>query len=163
MLGVFLAFALAASALKLELASYRVVREADASGKVVERLVPAAKVAPGDVLEWVLTAKNETDRALHRVALTIPIPPNTAYIAGSARPLLLKHGDRGVRATPVFSYDGEHFAPPPLKKKVRVQENGKTVEKEVVVPPSAYTHVRWVVPELLPKERVQVRLRTRVR
>ncbi len=162
-LGALLALAAAASALELSLVSYQVVREVDASGRVVEKLVPAAEVAPGDVLEWVLTAKNRSDQALKEVALTVPIPPHTAYLPGSVRPLALKRDERVVKVAPVFSYDGVHFAPPPLKKKIFVRENGRLVEKEVVVPPSAYTHVRWLVPELLPGETVQVRLRTRVR
>ena len=149
----------AASGLRLELASYKVVKVAAGEGKTVEKTLPAAEVAPGDVLLWVLTAENESDKRLHQVALTIPIPPSTVYIEGSAKPLKWK----GSVIWPLFSYDGVHFSRPPLKRRVRVRENGRVVEKEVVVPPSAYTHVRWVVPELGPGEKVQVRLRTRVR
>ena len=153
------ALALAASGLKLELVSYKVVKVQTEEGRTVEKRVPAAEVAPGDVLLWVLTAENVSGRTLKQVALTIPIPPNTVYVAGSARPLKLGE----VVVQPLFSYDGVHFSPPPLKKRVRVEENGKVVEKEVVVPPEEYTHVRWLLPELKPGEKVQVSLRTRVR
>lgn len=161
-LAIVLGLALAASALKLDLRSYKVVQVRE-NGKTEERLVPAAEVAPGDVLEWVLRAENTSDRALKKVALTIPIPPETVYLEGSAQPLRLKRGDTELRVDPVFSYDGVHFSPPPLTKKVHVREGGKVVEKVVVVPPTAYTHVRWLVPELFPRERVEVRLRTQVR
>ena len=145
--------------LKLELASYKIIKVAGEGGKTVEKKIPAAEVAPGDVLLWVLTAKNTSGRTLERVALTIPIPPRTVYIAGSAHPLKLGE----VVIEPLFSYDGVHFSRPPLKKRIRVKEGDRFVEKEVVVPPEAYTHVRWLVPRLEPGVKVQVSLRTRVR
>ena len=156
---VFAALAWAASGLELELASYKVLKFTNDQGEVVEKTVPAAEVAPGDVLLWVLTAQNASGKTLERVALTIPIPPHTVYVAGSARPLKL--GELTIE--PLFSYDGTHFARPPLKKRVKVQEGDRVVEKEVVVPPEAYTHVRWLVPELRDGEKVQVSLRTQVR
>ncbi len=158
--GLFLAaLALAASGLELELASYKVLKFTNDEGEVVEKTVPAAEVAPGDVLLWVLTAKNTSGKTLKQVALTIPIPPRTVYIAGSAHPLKLGE----VVIEPLFSYDGVHFSRPPLKKRIRVKEGDRFVEKEVVVPPEAYTHVRWLVPRLEPGVKVQVSLRTRVR
>jgi len=153
------ALALAVQGLRLELVSYKVLKLTNERGEVVEKTVPAAEVAPGDVLLWVLTAENASGKVLKRVALTIPIPPHTAYLAGSARPLEL--GEDVIE--PLFSYDGVHFARPPLKKRVKVREGDRVVEKEVVVPPEAYTHVRWLVPELRDGEKVRVSLRTQVR
>ena len=152
--------ALAASPLVLRLTSYKVIHEKDENGKIVERLVPAAEVKPGDVLEWVLEAENKGDAPLENVALTIPIPPNTVYLEGTARPLEL---EGGVKVLPLFSYDGVHFSRPPLKKVVKVKVGDRVVTKEVVVPPEEYTHVRWVVPRLDPGQKVRVSLRTKVR
>jgi len=155
--GVFVA--LAAGSLSLKLDSFRVEQVENAEGKRVERLVPAAEVKPGDVLEWVLRATNEGERALEDVALTVPIPPNTVYLEGTARPIELE----GTRVLPVFSYDGVRFAPPPLVRKVRKKVGDRWVEVEEVVPPEAYTHVRWVLPRLDPKQSVEARFRTKVR
>ena len=150
----------AASALELDLRSYKVVLVKDATGKEVERLVPAKEVKPGDILEWVLKAKNNSDSPLKEVSLTIPIPPYTVYLAGTARPLRL---DNGVTIAPLFSYDGTHFARPPLTKVIKVEKDGRIITKVVIVPPEQYTHVRWVVPSLAPSQMVKVGLRTKVR
>ena len=155
LLGLALA---AQDGLKLELKAYKVLL-VEEDGKTVEKLVEALEVAPGDVLEWVLTAKNEGKVPLRQVALTIPIPKNTVYIPGTAKPLVLGE----LKIEPLFSYDGKRFARPPLKKKIKVKVGDRVEEKEVVVPPEEYTHVRWVVPELAPGQVVKVSLRTRVR
>jgi len=152
--------ALAASPLRLVLESYKVIQAKDENGKLVERLIPAAEVRPGDILEWVLEAENIGEVALENVALTIPIPPNTTYIEGSAKPL--KWSD-DVVVEPLFSYDGVHFSRPPLKREVKVKEGDRVVTKVVIVPPEEYTHVRWVVPRLEPGQKVRVSLRTKVR
>ena len=153
----------AVGALSLRLDSYQVITVKDEQGKVTERLVPAAEVKPGDILEWVLTAKNTSGKPLKNVALTIPIPPETFYIAGTAKLLRYQLDERELLVHPLFSYDGVRFSPPPLKKKVKMREGDRIVEKEVVVPPEQYTHARWVLPELPPGKEVSVSLRTRVR
>ncbi len=157
---VVLTIALAASPLRLVLQSYKVVQIKGEDGKLIERLIPAAEVKPGDILEWVLEAENVGDIPLTDVALTIPIPSNTIYLAGSAKPLKLAEG---VVIYPLFSYDGVHFSRPPLTREIKVKEGDRWVTKKVVVPPEEYTHVRWVVPRLDPGEKVRVSLRTKVR
>jgi len=152
--------AVAASPLRLSLVSFKVVPIKQEDGKVIERLLPAAEVKPGDVLEWVLEAENIGQAPLLDVALTIPIPPNTVYIPGSAKPLKL---DEKHVIEPLFSYDGVHFGKPPLKREIKVKEGDRIVTKIVVVPPEDYTHVRWVVPRLDPGQKVKVSLRTKVR
>jgi hypothetical protein len=92
--------------------------------------------------------------------LVIPIPKETAYQALSAQ--TFKQGDAQV--SPEFSFDGgAKYASPPLKKKVKVNENGKEVEKEVEVKPEEYTHARWVLPSMGSKEKALLKLRVAVR
>lgn len=144
----------------LELSSQRVLQTTNAKGEVVEVFEPAADVAPGDVLEWRLVARNRSDATLEDVALIVPIPAGTAYLPGSARALELD----GTTVEPEFSFDGgAHFARPPLVKRVVVEKDGVKQEVEVEVEPEAYTHVRWLVPALAPGQSVTVQLRTRVR
>ena len=155
-----LVLVLAASGLVLELKSYKVEKVKDPEGNLVEKLVPAVEVAPGDIVQWVLKARNESEGPLKGVVLVIPVPPQTKYVEGSATPLRL--GTTVI--TPEFSYDGgQTYGKPPLKKKVKVVVQGKEVIKEVVVPPEQYTHVRWVLPELPPGHQVEVSIRTVVR
>ncbi|MDW8425502.1 MAG: hypothetical protein RMK51_06180 [Meiothermus sp.] len=145
--------------IRLDLKAHRVVT-VQQEGKTLERLEAALDVKPGQVIEYQLNAQNTTEKPLRQVALIIPIPANTAYQALSAQPLQL--GETLVTAE--FSFDGGRtFGRPPLKRKVRVVENGKEVEKEVEVKPEEYTHARWVLPELGAKQTVLLRLRTVVR
>jgi len=117
-------------------------------------------VRPGDVLEWRLVAENRAQGDLRQVALVIPIPKETYYLEGSAKPLQVG----GTIVPPEFSFDGgKTFGRPPLKKRIRVVENGKEVEKEVEVKPEEYTHARWVIPVLSKGDKVMVSLRTIVR
>lgn len=145
-----------AQTLGLDLRPYRVlVRE----GKEAYEENPVG-VKPGEVLEWRLVAENRTQAPLQRVVLVIPIPKETFYLEGTARPLELM----GQQVLPEFSFDGgKTFALPPLKRKVKVVEGGQEVEKEIVVDPKEYTHARWVIPVLGPGAKVQVALRTQVR
>lgn len=160
-LGLMLAFVLAQAqtAVRLDLQAFRVLT-VQTNGKTVEKFEMATNARPGQLIEYRLEAVNATDRQLKQVALVIPIPRTTAYQALSAAPLRL--GETLI--APQFSFDGgNNYAFPPLKRMVRVQENGKEVEKEVEVKPEEYTNVRWVVPQLTAKENVQLKLRTVVR
>lgn len=144
---------------KLELKAFRVVTVQD-SGKTIEKLEAALDVKPGQVVEYQVTATNTTDRALSSVGVVIPIPRDTRYQALSAQPLKLGNG----LVAPEFSFtDKNTFGKAPLKRKVRVTENGQELEKEVEVKPEEYTFVRWTVPQLAPKESVVLKLRTVVR
>lgn len=160
-LGLMLAFALAQSqdVVKLDLQAFRVLTVQD-NGKTVEKFEIATDARPGQLIEYRLEAANTTDRQLRQVALVIPIPHSTAYQALSAAPLRLGQ----TLIAPQFSFDGGiSYGVPPLKRMVRVMENGKEVEKEVEVKPEEYTHVRWVLPQLTAKENVMLKLRTVVR
>lgn len=160
-LGLLLAFALAQSRndIRLDLKAFRVLSVQE-QGRTVEKLEAALDAKPGQLIEYQLSAQNTTDNPLRQVALIIPIPASTAYQALSALPLQLG----ATLVTAEFSYDGgKSYGKPPLKRKVRVVENGKEVEKEVEVKPEEYTHARWVLPELGAKQSVLLKLRTVVR
>lgn len=157
--GLASGLALAAEAVKLTLSSVRVIQESK-NGQVSETFQPALSVKPGDLVEWRLEAENTTEAPLRQVVLVIPIPKETRYLEGSA--LALERGN--TRLLPLFSYDGgQTYGLPPLKRKIKVSENGKEAEKEVEVRPEEYTHARWVLPELAPKEKVLLKLRTTVK
>lgn len=156
---VALAFALAKDEVRLDLKAYRVV-SVQQDGKTMEKLEAALDAKPGQLIEYQLEAGNTTDRALRQVALTIPIPSITAYQALSALPIKL--GETLI--APEFSFDGGRtFARPPLKRMVKVTENGKEVMREVEVKPEEYTHARWILPQMMAKETVMLKLRTVVR
>ena len=143
----------------LDLAAYKVT-QSEVDGKQVEKFQLALGGKPGEVLEYRLEAGNTSDKPLRQVVLVIPIPKETAYQNLSA--LVFKQGETQV--SPEFSFDGgAKYALPPLKKKVKVTENGKEVEKEVEVKPEEYTHARWVLPSMGAKEKALLKLRVAVR
>lgn len=155
-----LAFGLAQTrnAISLDLQAFRVLSVQE-NGKSVEKLEAALEATPGQLIEYRLEAKNTSNAALRQVALVIPIPRTTAYQALSAAPL--RFGQSLV--APQFSLDGRNFAFPPLKRKVKVLENGKEVEREVEVKAEEYTHARWVLPQMATQENVVLSLRAMVR
>lgn len=98
-LAVLLLASLAlAQALTLDLRPYLVKV---VEGKEVYEANPLA-VRPGDVLEWRLVAENRAQGDLRQVALVIPIPKETYYLEGSAKPLQVG----GTIVPPEFSFDG---------------------------------------------------------
>ncbi|WP_456410866.1 hypothetical protein [Oceanithermus sp.] len=156
--------AVASSPVQLTLTSFKVVSTTNEQGEQVERFLPAVQVAPGDVIEWRLSALNTAEEALNAVELVIPIPPETYYLQGSAVPLVLKRGEREITVAPRFSFDGgKTYGIPPLYREVKEVVNGKEVIKKVLVPPEDYTHVRWLLEVMNPGEQVEVTLRTVVR
>jgi uncharacterized repeat protein (TIGR01451 family) len=155
-LAVLLAFALAQRTdIRLDLKAFRVVQTSPS-----EKLEEALGAKPGQIIEYQLNAQNPTDNNLQQVVLIIPIPSTTAYQGLSAQPLRLGE----LLVTPEFSFDGGiKYGKLPLKRKVRVTEGGKEVEKEVEVKPEEFTHVRWTLPQMGSKQTVQLKLRTVVR
>ena len=100
---------------------------AGADGK--ESFELATVVKPGDVIEYVATYRNTTKQSLAKLEATLPIPPNTEFIAASAKP-----------ANAQASLDGQAFLPMPLKRRVRAADGKET---EQVVPTRDYRYLRW--------------------
>lgn len=154
-----LVWVMAQSPILLNLTQYKVTLQQDGN-QTVERFEIAAGNKPGDVLEYRLEAKNVSDKSFKNVELIIPIPGETTYIDKSAQPLV----DESGTVMPQFSSDGgANYSFPPLRKKVRVIENGKEVEKEVEVKPEEYTNARWLLPTLVTKQTRLLKLRVSVR
>ena len=146
--GLLLATAFAVSAqtpgpLETRLAQQKVVRSAD--GK--ESTAAADTVRPGDVIEYTATYRNTGKQPLRKLEATLPIPPNTELLPGSARPA-------NARA----SLDGRTFADMPLKR--TVVRDGKQVQEDV--PLREYRALRWYPDELGPDKTVAYTARVRV-
>lgn len=130
--------------LALDLDVYRVAI-VERAGEASEVLQPALEVTPGTLLEWWLRAWVVAGEAVPEVALDLPIPSATAYLAASA---WLARLDADGLLTPAaevphewaFSADdGATFAAEPLLREVRRADGSISWE---TVPPEAYTHVR---------------------
>lgn len=115
----------------------------DKAGK--EILNPATEVEPGQTVEYQLTYENTGANPLQDIIVTGPVPRVTAYIGKSAF--------TQAKANLQVSIDGaKTFENEPVKRLVK-DATGKKVEK--IIPPSAYTHLRWSMKEPLKAGEVQ--------
>jgi uncharacterized repeat protein (TIGR01451 family) len=118
-----------ADPVEVRLESRKVVAGAD--GK--ETFAPGDQARPGDVLEYTATYRNVAKYGVKDVVATLPIPAQTEFVPGSARPA-------NARA----SLDATTFAAIPLKR--RVMRNGAQVEEPV--PYREYRSLRWLPVDL---------------
>jgi uncharacterized repeat protein (TIGR01451 family) len=90
------------------------------------RMVPATRLAQGQVVYYTLKITNPTPVFANKVQVSQMIPANTVYVAGSAA---------GPGADVEFSVDGgQTFAP---------AGNLKLADGVTRAPPGRYTHIRW--------------------
>ena len=131
-------FALAATSaptLSLSLMKVTVVTK---DGVKQDVLSSADKVNPGDVLLQRATLRNA--RALKNGRIVLPVPKNTSFLAGTASTYENLKMDFSIDA-------GKNYSEKPTRT-VTVTENGKTVSREVLIPPNEYTNVRWSLSNL---------------
>jgi len=140
--------ALAAPTLSLSLMKVATVTK---EGVKSEVLVPADKVTPGDILLQRATLRS--DKALKGGHIVLPVPKNTRFLSGTASTFQDLKID--------YSADGKAFSAQPMKT-VTVTENGKAVQKQVLVPPNEYAAVRWTVISLPKDAEVTVSYRVTV-
>jgi len=130
--------------LAISLTARKVVKLAD--GK--ERLQPADRAFPGEVIQYDALYLNQSEGSLNNVSPTLPIPTGMVLVPESASP------------TPTeASLDGRTFERIPLKRKVRLP-NGE--EKEEVVPATEYRALRWHVGDMAAGAKTTVSARTRL-
>lgn len=131
------------------------IKSSPENGKVVEIVLPDPKaVMPGDILREETTVTNNSGKMLKNVQVTVPIPQGTEFSGQASinsRWLLLYSADQG-----------KTYSALPTRT-VSVTENGKTLTKQVTVPTSAYTNVRWVVTQLKPDESLKLSFRVKVK
>lgn len=136
------------------------INELEQDGESTEILSPALELQPGQMIQEIVAASNMSDTSLSSIDLVLPVPEGTFYMAETA--VQIHFTDHMV--APQFSFDlGKTFSFPPLLKTITVIENGKEVLKEVEVSPKDYTHVRWLVPQLLAQEEVTASFKAVVR
>ena len=120
-------------------ASTQLVTKVTVDGKATERLSDAGGVQPGNLLQLNQKVDNVSSGVIRGLALSMNVDPATTFQTS---------GCSVAGVTTLFSADGRTFAAAPLKKTVTVTENGQSVKKEVVVPPSEYKALRWRLPDL---------------
>lgn len=137
----------AALAQRAEVTSTLLAQRVDmVDGKAV--LKPAAQGKPGDVIDYSSTYRNGGTAAAATLLATVPVPPGTTFMAGSAQP-----------AAAQASTDGIRFASMPLQRMVRLP-NGS--ERKEPVPLAEYRALRWEIGTLAAGASAVVGLRVRI-
>ena len=110
------------------------------SGKKITKRVAAKSADPGQKLIFTLQYQNSGNDKATNVKVDNPIPENTTYIVGSGI---------GKNSKMLFSIDGgKTYKQPSLLTYEATLPDGKKVKKQAS--PEQYTHVRWVISEVLP-------------
>jgi uncharacterized repeat protein (TIGR01451 family) len=114
-----------------------------------ETRASAESAKPGDVIEYRADYRNAGKSTVRAVQATLPIPPGTELLAGSATP------GTGLRA----SLDGKAYQALPLMRRVK-RADGQSVE--VPVPLAEYRFLRWDLGDLAAQRETSVSARVRV-
>ena len=117
-----------------------------------ERVVEARETAPGQVMEFRIVFTNNGEESVSGIRVVDPIPESTTFVADS-------HSSDVSAEFEVSIDGGESFEPEPV---VRIETREDGTQSRVVVPPSDYTHVRWLAKEELGAEGGQHRFAYRV-
>lgn len=144
------AFAQTAARGCIELKTVAEIEQAyvDERGNEATRLVPAAKVVPGDEIVWTIVANNVCATPAGDIAITNPVPQHMRYVGNSAF---------GPGANIEFSLDGAAFATPEALVVAEADGSKRTARAE------EYSAIRWVLPRPMgPSESLIVRYRATV-
>lgn len=133
-----------------------VKRSADSSGRVTETIIAAPRtVLPGDILREEVTLRNVSGRRLGQLNVTVPVPRGTEFSVLTT--------PAGERWKVTYSTDsGKTFSAQP-RRTVTTTENGRQVTRQVPIPTSSYTTVRWTVTSLTPDETLKFSFRVKVK
>lgn len=130
----------------INLKQFKVVQAENGEAKLLD----AAVVMPGDVIEYRATYSNRGAATLPVVA-TMPIPENMEYIKDSAQ------ANKKLAHT-VALHDAQ-FSNEPLVKKV-LTASGATLSQPI--PYASYRYVRWDLGRLAPGNSIEVSVRAKV-
>ena len=129
LLAIALPMTAHAKGLQTDMQAY-VVSVNDKGKEVIKK---ASSAEPGQMIEYRIKHKNESEGSLNALLTNGPIPKNTEYVPGSATTKVASEFEASIDG-------GANFAKEPLMRRVK-DASGKFVEEEV--PASEYTHVRW--------------------
>lgn len=114
------------------------VTETQNGKTTTEAFQAATEVKPGDLLQR--SVKLNITRPSQKATMTIPIPDQVNFVGGSAR-VLLAGKEKAAEITYALNEKGPYSAAP--MKTVTVQENGKSVTKEIKANPNEYRAIRF--------------------
>lgn len=140
------AFAQAASPIQVSNAVYQEVQVKAPDGKVTMKLVPAAKVVPGDEVVYEINFANTGKETATDVAINNPVPAQLTFVDTAGAPLATVSVDGGkaygkLAALTVAGADGQ----------ARAAQSADV------------THLRWVLAAIPPGSKGKVSFKARVK
>lgn len=130
--------------LAISLEARKVVKQSDGQ----EKLLPADRAFPGEVVQYDALYFNQSPKPLQNVSPTLPIPNGMVFVPQSAKP-----------SPAEASLDGRKFEPIPIKRKVTLP-NGDVTEQEVS--PTQYRALRWHLGDMAAGAKTTVTARTKL-
>ena len=134
----------------IELMTEALVEESfvNEDGQTATRMVPAAKVVPGDEVVWTITARNVCATPVADVAITNPVPAQMIYVSDTAF---------GSGTMLGFSLDGDEYAASGALRVALADGDTRLARAE------EYKHVRWLLEGALdPEQNLVVGYRAKV-
>jgi len=148
-LGFGVGLAWAASGIDLTMVARKEIVTIDSQGKKVVTLVEPITVIPGDMIVYTTHYHNKGSVAAESVAITNPIPKDTAYVDGSA---VIDN------ATLSYSVDGGKKFDSPANLTI-TGSNGQRRPATA----NDYSHIRWTLKSIAPEARGSVSFHAKVR
>jgi uncharacterized repeat protein (TIGR01451 family) len=118
----------------------------DASGR--EKTEAAESSRPGDVIEYVATYRNKGKNPARQIEGTVPVPEGMEFTGKQSGPSAF-----------LASLDGQRFALPPLKRRVKTAD-GREISVDAL--DSDYKALRWQLGDLAPGKSLSVSARMRL-
>jgi uncharacterized repeat protein (TIGR01451 family) len=132
------------SDLAISLTARKVVPQTDGQ----EKLLPADRAFPGEVIQYDALYLNRSREPLSNVSPVLPIPNGMVFVPDSAKP-----------APAEASLDGRSFQAIPIKRKITTPTGE---EKEEEVPSTEYRALRWHLGDMASGARMTVTARTKL-
>jgi len=137
------------AALNITMTVQEEVKTLNDQGKMSVQHIAPTSIVPGDIVIYRTEYRNNHPQAMTHVVITNPIPKHLLYIQGSAE-------QNGVPVT--YSINGgKTFAA--ADKLIVTDKKGATRPATI----ADYTHIRWVIASVLPKETGTLSFRAKVK
>lgn len=103
-------------------------------GRKAMRLVPVAKIVPGDEVIWTITARNACNVPVERIVIANAVPEHMSFVSS--------YGD-GEGFAITYSLDGKAFLPAAALTVTAADGSIRRAQ------PETYRHVRWTYGDAL--------------
>ncbi len=129
-----------------------IMKVVDEESDEEEMIEDITDIEPGTVLLYRHHYENVGDASAHDAMLITKIPEGTYYLQG--------HDESNVEYSTEYSADnGETYSGKPVE--AILDEEGNVIE-EKEISPEKYTHIKWIIDEIAPSDKITLSYRVKV-